>query len=421
MLRDRRLVKPLVALLAVSVVVLGVSGCAFPKQNSLALSQPQGIGSVRVHFNLCTLGAGTACGPNEENESVQFLAGIAVPPGSVPPATLTATPVGGGSPIVFTRNEEVAREITASSAVINAALQKAAGEAETPMEKEILELIKGAFGSGSWPPSGLQGVGYLSAPVQEAEGANGEWSVDADFGLPTPAAGSPFAGPFGTAIAYGFRVVSPSQPASRPIHCTTIEPPPQESDAFCSGSLQQAQLGTADLKIAGPAKPGQAFVGGSGKVAFSLKYAGTPPAVPSFALSATTTAKGGKAKPASTTFTPAGPTGTGKVTVSVPKSTKPGTYQVTLTAATPQGGTAVGVGKLKVTKPTLKFNGVKLDTGKGTATLKVKVPSGGSLTVTGKGIAKVKKKAKKAMTLKVKITPTGSTSGELEKAGSLKV
>jgi hypothetical protein len=94
---------------------------------------------------------------------------------------------------------------------------------------------------------------------------------------------------------------------------------------------------------------------------------------------------------------------------------------VTLTAATPQGGTAVGVGKLKVTKPTLKFNGVKLDTGKGTATLKVKVPSGGSLTVTGKGIAKVKKKAKKAMTLKVKITPTGSTSGELEKAGSLKV
>ena len=60
--------------------------------------------------------------------------------------------------------------------------------------------------------------------------------------------------------------------------------------------------------------------------------------MPTFALSATTTAKGGKAKTASASFTPAGQTGSDKVTVSVPKKTKPGTYQVTLTAQTPQGG-----------------------------------------------------------------------------------
>ncbi len=145
--------------------------------------------------------------------------------------------------------------------------------------------------------------------------------------------------------------------------------------------LQEAQIGTADLKIAGPSKPSQTFVGGSGQVAFSLKYAGHASAVPTFALSATTTAKGGKAKTASASFTPAGPRrgspDAGKVTVSVPRRSKPGTYQVTLTAQTPQGGVATGVGKLKVTKPKLKFGGVKLNTGKGTATLKVKVPSGG--------------------------------------------
>jgi hypothetical protein len=307
-------------------------------------------------------------------------------------------------------------------AASSAAIQKLITEL-TPEQREMIESLKEVIGS-PWPPSGLQGVGYISTPVQEVEGQSLEWSVDADFGLPIAADGSPFPGPFATSIAFGLREVSGSLAASRPVHCVRAETTSimeEEGDALCTGGIQQGQIGTADLKIAGPAKPAPAFVGGSGQLAFSLKYGGTPPAVPSFALSATTTAKGGKAKPASTTFTPAGPTGTGKVTVSVPKSTKPGTYQVTLTAATPQGGTAVGVGKLKVTKPTLKFKGVKLDTSKGTATLKVKVPGGGSLTVTGKGIAKVKKKAKKAMTLKVKITPTGSASGELEKAGSLKV
>ena len=131
--------------------------------------------------------------------------------------------------------------------------------------------------------------------------------------------------------------------------------------------------------------------------------------------------KGGKAKPASASFTPTGPNGSDKVTVSVPKNVKPGTYQVTLTAQTPQGGVATGVGKLKVTKPKLKLGKVKLNPTKGTATLKVKVPSGGKLTISGKGVKKVKKKAKKAKTLKVTIASTGSTHAKLDSSGKVKL
>jgi hypothetical protein len=292
-------------------------------------------------------------------------------------------------------------------------------EPETPEEVEAVGKLQELLGK-PWPPSGLQAFGYLSGPVDEAEGATQEWSVDADFGLPSAPDGGPFAGPFVAALAYGLRAANSEFPPSRPIRC--LKPEEEKlGDAVCFGGLQQAQIGTADLKIAGPAKPVQAFVGGSGQLTFSLKYAGTPPAVPSFAMSATTTAKGGSAKPASASFTPSGPTGSDKVTVSVPKKAKPGTYQVTLTAQTPQGGVATGVGTLKVTKPKLKFAGVKLNPGNGTATLKVKVPSAGKLTISGKGVKKVKKKAKKAKTLKVKIAASGSAKATLSAAGKVKV
>ena len=426
MFRDRRFAKSVLALIAVGAVALVVSGCAFIKPGSLAVSQPAGIGSVRVHFNLCTVSGAEICGPNGETETLQYLAGIAVPPGSVAPATFTAVPVKGGVPIVFTRNDAVASELAASSVL----LQKLLGEAKTPEEVEEAEKFKQLIG-GLWPPSGLQGVGYLSAPVQGAKGEIAEWSLDADFGLPVAADGSPFAGPFATAIASGAREISPEQPATRPVRCVRFESglESQKGESLCSGSVQQAQLGTADLRIAAPSKSAQAFVGGSAQLAFPLKFAATATAVPTFALSATTTAKGGKVKLGSKSFTPGAlnpsthraPTGTGKVTVSVPRGIKPGTYQVTLNAKTPQGGSATQVAKLKVTKPKLKLAAVRLDTAKGIATLKVKVPGGGRLTIAGKGVATVKKKAKKAKTLKVTIASTGSASALLANAGSVRV
>lgn len=427
MFRDRRFAKSVLALATAAAVVLAVSGCAFVKPGSLALSQPQGTGSVRVHFNVCTVGSSEQfCGPNEADGTFQYLAGIAVPPGSAAPASFTATPVGGGAPVVFTRSDEVASELAAASA----SLQKAVSELEDPEEIKEFEEAKELLGS-AWPPAGLQGVGYLSAPVQELKNGSAEWSMDADFGLPTAADGSAFPGPFSAAIAWGFRVVGEGLSSTRPVHCVRFEPGVESevSESVCVGSLQQAQLGTADLRIAAPAKPGQAFVGGSGQITFPLQYGGTVATLPTFALSATTTAKGGKVKLASPSFTPAAPdpvthqapAGSGAVTVSVPRGIKPGTYPVTLTAKTPQGGTATQVGSLKVTKPKLKLGGARLDTAKGTATLAVKIPGAGQVTVSGKGVTTVKKKAKKKTTLKVKIASTGSASALLGKAGKVKV
>jgi hypothetical protein len=148
-------------------------------------------------------------------------------------------------------------------------------------------------------------------------------------------------------------------------------------------------------------------------------------------LSATTTAKGSKVKLASGSFTPKAPDstthlspkGSGKVTVTLPRSVKPGTYKVTLTAKTPQGGTATGVAKLKVTKPTLKLGAVKPNGSNGTATMKVKVPGAGKLTIGGNGVAPVTLtvKSKKAKTVKVTIASSGAASAQLAGSGSAKV
>ena len=419
MFRGRRVAKPVFALIAVALLGLLITGCAYFKSGSLAGSQPAGIGSVRVHFVLCTTGK-EICSPNEETQTLQYLVGIAVPAGSTPPASFTAVPLKGGSPIAFTRNDEVASEMAAAAATLQTLFEKA-----TPEEKEKVEAIKTLLG-GPWPPSGMQGVGYLSAPVTEVEGANLEWSVDTEFSLP---AGSPYTGPFGTAIAYGFREVKEGQPASRPVRCIKfVEGVEAEKDAaFCGGTVQQVQVGTSDLTIGAPKKTAQAFVGGSGQVNFPLNLASTAGSAPTFSLSATTTAKGGKTKLASKTFKPGAvdasthlaPTGTGKVTVSVPRSIKPGTYNVTLTATTPQGGSVTGTAKLKVVKPKLSVG--KINAANGTTILKVKVPGAGKLTVGGKGIVKVTKKVKKAKTLKVTIKPNAVTSDRLNGVGSAQV
>jgi hypothetical protein len=416
LLIQRRFAKPALVLLAAGVLALVVSACAYFKPNSLALSQPGGIGSVRVHFVLCTEPS-PECEPNEENEDVQYVLGIAAPPGSVPPATVTAVPLKGGSPITFTRNEEVTTEMTAASGRIQQFL------AEEGAPPEVT-----AVAGGQWPPSGLQGYGYLSDPVLETEGTEREWSVDADFGLPTASDGGPFSGPFATGLAFGFRIISPSQSASRPVRCWRVEAEPQENEAFCGGTVLQGQIGTSDLRIA-PPKTTSVFVGGRVPVKFGLNFASTT-APPSFALSAKTSVKGAKTTLATgSSFVPGpldptthrAPTATTEVMVSVPAGAKPGTYEVTLTGAAPQGGTASAVAKLKVTKPKLKFGGVKLNKAKGTATLKVKVPSGGRLSVAGKGIAKVKKSTKKAKALKLTIKPTGNAKSLLEQTGKAKV
>lgn len=412
MSRLRRPAKPLIVLAALMAMALVFSACAFLKEGSLSLSQGGGIGSVRVHFALCTEPK-PDCSPNEETEEVQYLLGIAVPPGSAPPATVTAAPVGAGSPLVFTRSDEVATEIAAASANLKKiAEEKGEGDKAPPV----------------WPPAGLQGVGYISNAQLEQEGVQTEWNVDADFGLPVAADGSPFPGPFVTGLAFGSREVSPAQPANRPVHCWRFEAEPQESEAFCAGTVMEGQIGTADLKIAVP-PPTSVFLGGKAKIAFPFNFATTTSPSPSFALAATSTLPKGKLSLSSPTFTPGAidptthraPTANQTAMLTVPKKAKPGTYEVTVTATTPQGGTASQVAKVKVVKPKLKLAGVKLNKANGTATLTVKVPGAGTLTVTGNGIVKAKKKAKKAKKLKITVKAKGSTKAQLEATGKAKV
>lgn len=412
MLKTRRLAKPALVVLALAGLALAISACALVKEGSLAVSQPGGIGSARVHFILCTEPEGGECKPNEPeepNQQVQYLLGIAMSPGSTPPPTITAVPLSGGAPINFTLNTEVASELAAAS--------KLAHEEEPEFK--------------AWPPAGLEGAGYLSATYVEEEGVTREWSVDADLGLPSPADGGAFAGPFGTAVIEGGRVVNAGNPANRPVRCWRFSGSPAESEAFCSPTtFEEAQTGTSDLRIAPPAKAASAFVGGRAPVAFSLNFASTAPALPPLTLSATTSVKGGSTTLISgATFTPGpldptthrAPTATSEVMVSIPKGAKPGTYEVTLTGTAAQGGTASAVGQVKVTKPKIKFGGVKLNKAKGTATLKVKVPSGGRLTVSGKGVVKAKKTSKKPKTLAITIKAKGAAKSLLAQTGKAKL
>lgn len=404
MSRLRRPAKPLIALAMVIAAALVFSACAYFKSGSLVLTQPGGIGPAHIHFMLCSGPdiEGAGCQPSSNTEDLQYLLGIAVPPGSVVPQTVTAVPTGGGTPIVFTRNDEVAPQFAASSSAIERLAKEEGAPAEFP-------------GIQAWPPAGLEGIGYLSNPQHENENELNEWNVDVDVALPTPAGGAPYAGPFATALVYGARQVNSENPPNRPVRCAIIENEtmPDPSSAICPGVGLKGQVGTSDLRIAAPAKSTGVFVGGQVPVSFGLSFASTAPAAPVIAYTATSTLKGAKAIAAAN----------GKVTVTVPKNAKPGTYEVTLTgtAQVPNGASSSAVAKIKVTKPKLKLGGVKLNKANGTATLSVKVPGAGTLTASGKGLVKTKKKSKKAKTLKLTIKSKGKTKAQLEELGKAKV
>jgi hypothetical protein len=397
----RRLAKPALVLIALAGLAIALSACAIFKEGSLQVSQPTGIGTVRVHFALCTGGEaspGAVCHQNEESGQSQYMLGIAVPPGWAAPATITAQPVGGGLPIVYTRNDEVAEAI-----------------APGPNPEE------------PWPPAGTETVGYLSAVFDEETGANHDWTVDIDFGIPNAAGGGSYAPLFKASIATGWRRIDGSHPADREINCFEVEPGPDpDSSSWCEVN-EEKEIGTSDLKIPAPGA-NSAYVGGKGTVAFLLDFGSTATTLPSFSLATTTTLPKATLALSSPTFVPAPPdpathrsSGTGTVNVTVPKTAKPGVYDVTLTATTAQGGSVSGVGKLQVTKPKIKLGRVKLNKAKGTAVLSVKVPAAGTLTASGKGLAKAKKKTKKARTLKIPIKPNAKTKALLAEEGQAKV
>lgn len=378
------------------------------KPGSFAVSQPGGVGPVRLHLALCTQ-ATEPCEASEGNLQGQLSLAFAVPPGSRAPQTLTAVPGSGGSPIQYSLDPEVAARL-----------------AELEMEEEGL----------TWPPPGSEIVGYLSEVVKETAGENMEWTIDADFGLPDAADGGSYGGPFTVTVLTGLRLVDGEHLASRPYLCAEGEFP--EFTAICQINAQ-AQTNVSDLKIAPPAAV-HANAGETASIPFSFDFAGTASPLPSFALGATTSLPGAAVALPEAGYAPTGvdgathraPPASRAVTVAIPAGAAPGSYDVTITAKTPAGGVVSRTATLAVTPvppapapppaaATMKLGKVKLNKRRGTASVSVALSGPGALTVTGKKIVRARRHAAAAKTVKVTIKGRGKAKRALGRKGKAKV
>jgi hypothetical protein len=392
----------------VGLAALIVSGCGgFFKPGSLQVSQPTGLGPVRVHFNTCNLGEdesdGVPCGPVETGETqpveLEHMIVLAIPAGATAPATVTEVGIGGGAPtIVLTRSDQVG----------------AAFAAFRPEPEEM---------HAPWPPpAGSQIVGYISGVISESLVDRFEWSVDPEFTIPAGA-------PFPITVATGARAVEGEKySADRPVNCGSESLAELEENATFCEIGEAKTTGTSELHIAAPAAA-SAFLGGTATLSFPLEGLTSASPVPTFALTATSSLTGATASPTQPTYVPTGvdpsthraAAASGGVTVTVPKTAAPGTYAVTLIATAPGGGVVSQTGSLVVAKPKLKFGKVKLNTAKGTATVTVTVPGAGTLTASGKGIVRAQKKASAPKALKLLIKAKGKTAKALAATGSAKL
>ncbi|HZO04976.1 MAG TPA: hypothetical protein VFB52_01190, partial [Solirubrobacterales bacterium] len=231
--KSRRLIFILAATAVLAVVA---SGCVGYKPDSFNVSQVGGIGPVKMHLELCSGEAKTtapSCAGNDESNQAQSMLGFIVPKGSIAPATVTAVPGPGATPIKYNRNDELA-----------------------------------AAADGEELPPGLELVGYLSEVYSEQAGDELEWSVDAEFGLPPAADGGSFAGNFQTSSLIGWRVVDGTHSASRPINCTELEGP-ESFASGCSSTGELIEYGVSNLVIKPPATV-SVYAGAKATVPFSL-------------------------------------------------------------------------------------------------------------------------------------------------------
>ncbi len=381
--------------LAVALVTVVLSACAFYKPESFKGSQPEGIGPVNLHLSLCTQSeTEEICAPSNFSDESQQILAFAVPKGSSAPQNFSVTPTSTGPTLRFALNQNVSQAAAA-----------------LPPET----------GKPAWPPAGDEVVGYLSDPYVTHEGEDLEWRIDAGFGLPSGSDGGSFNSIYTAGLVTGARSVDESLPASRPLEC-------EESDSFCEIS-DEATVPVSDLKISAESSTAAAFVGGEAQVPFKLDFASTVSgALPSFSLTATTSVPGGAASPTEASFAPSSVDGASHrtaasraVAVKIPASTAPGTYQVNLTATNPAGGAATGIATVVVSKPTIKFGKLKLNKSKGTGVLSVTASSAGKLSLSGKGLAKATTTVAAAgKPVKLTVRPTGKGLKKLSSTGKLK-
>lgn len=403
----RRPVRPAFFLVVLAALPLALSACAEMKPGSLTVTQPGGIGPIRVHFALCTVEenigeTSVPCAPSEREGRGQQIIAYAVPKGSTAPATITATAPGAPT-LVFTRNQEVARRIT---------------ELSPPGEEP-------------WPPAGDEVVGYLSNVIEEHIGDDFEWSVDADFGLPAGSGGGTFASPYELGTGEGWRTVDDEHPADRPIDCEEgIISPPTIVEIFgtCHANSEIVKAPASDLKISAGA-PVQAYAGDTVAVPFALDFATTSSSPPSFAVAGATSLPGATVTPAAPSLAPpavdksshrAAPI-SDPLQVVTPGAAQPGTYQVTLTASTASGGKTSAAASLTLVKLKVRLGKLKLNRSNGTGTLTVQVPTAGTLTLAGKSVAKGKRTAKGPKTLKLKVRAKGKAKSRLRASGKARL
>lgn len=337
MRRARRLPIVIVAVAALAVLL---GGCAFVKPGSVSTSQPLGIGPVQLKATFCTAkGESGAVAPNcgapgaEAPGRAQLLLVLQLPIGTTAPATIATVPSAGASPASFTRNQQVAEAFAAVA---------------TP-EKPL-------------PPPGFELAGYISGEVAEAPTRTDEWALAAGLGLPPGAGGGSYGLPFRAAVLGGWREVSGSQPASRPVACFTVGEelvvPP--GIAFCNSVAEQGNeptLGVSDLKIKPPPQT-SAVPGAKVKLPFVLDFASSAAELPKFKLAVSSKLPGAGLSVSNNSFsrgpsnpaTNRAPPTTRQAIVEVPATARLGSYEVGFTATANKGGIVTAATTL-VVKP----------------------------------------------------------------------
>ena len=333
------------AVLVAAAVVL--SGCVVII-GSIASSQQDVIGKLRVSFTICASGSddGPQPPPPDETEdhpgcpflgntseeadssgNYQVLIAFRVPSGTGAPPTIVTDPEPSppaGGPVTLSRSPSY--------------------------ERELQELA---------PTPGFEWVGYISPTYAMDDGPDDTLAqnsqISVDFDLPRPADGGPFAGPFRVRPVVGFRTVAPDFPASRRVSCgdnvygnggpfaSTVcidSPPPAIAETNTS-------LATRDLGVLGgaaTASPGQTV-----QMPFNANLNGTIPAGTTFSVSAATNLPGVTVSPSPASFAPAANASTRiNVPVAIPRTAGPGTFDVSVTASLPNGQTRTGTSRLTV-------------------------------------------------------------------------
>lgn len=325
-------------LLALGTALLGasvLSGCLVLA--SQTATQIDVIGAVKLTSTICASDADqsdhTGCTRRGNQDSdaeagqYQLLVAYRVPSGSNPesaPTTISTGPTGGGS-LALTESASYTAQ---------------------------LELLKPAGGGRKW-------LGFLSEPIDYQPAGPSEQAITLAiyFSLPATATADPFAGPFNYRTVVGYREVTPSLPADRPVQCG--EPVVQTGPATtnCVSDPDAASLDTdlgiqtRDLKISGNG-PVTVQRGQTASLTFSLRFAGEADPDANFALSAGTTLPGASATPSISAWEPASDDSSSvDVLLDVPADAAGGIYEVRLIAALPNGQQRSMTRQIKISLP----------------------------------------------------------------------